>query len=83
MLAGALLCVLPCVPAIAGTAIADVNRPPDFATIDSDSDGYISSREADSVPEIKRIFATVDNDRDGQLDTSEWSEAVARVEGLG
>ena len=43
----------------------------------------LSSVEAEVVPEIKRIFAMVDTDRDGQLDTSEWSGAVARLQGLG
>jgi Ca2+-binding EF-hand superfamily protein len=69
--------------ASAGTAIADAEKTPDFTAIDADRDGYISSAEAEVVPEIKRIFAMVDTDRDGQLDTSEWSGAVARLQGLG
>lgn len=67
----------------AGAAIADAEKTPDFAAIDADRDGYISTVEADSVPEIREIFEIVDDNRDGQLDTSEWSRAVARLQGLG
>jgi hypothetical protein len=69
--------------ALAGTAIADAEKIPQFSAIDSDGDGYISSHEAESVPELSQIFASVDRDRDGQLNTSEWSNAVARLRGLG
>ena len=69
--------------AFAGTVIADAEKIPEFAAIDADGDGYITPAEAEMVPELRRIFASVDNDRDGQLDTSEWSNAVARLRGLG
>jgi len=70
--------------ASAGTVIADAEKVPAFSAVDADRDGYISSQEAQSVPQLRQIFASVDNDRDGQLDTSEWSEAVARLRrGLG
>ena len=69
--------------ALAGTAIADAEKIPQFSAIDSDGDGYISSQEAESVPDLSQIFASVDRDQDGQLNTSEWSNAVARLRGLG
>ena len=81
--AGLVASVLWSAVATAGTAIADAEKRPDFSAIDADRDGYISTVEAEVVPEIKRIFAAVDTDRDGQLDTSEWSGAVARLQGLG
>ena len=81
--AGLAACILWSAAATAGTAIADAEKAPDFVVIDADRDGYISSREAEVMPEIRRIFASVDSDRDGQLSTSEWSGAVARLQGLG
>jgi EF hand len=81
--AGLAASVLWSVAATAGTAIVDAEKAPDFSVIDADRNGYISSQEAEVVPEIKRIFASVDSDRDGQLNTSEWSGAVARLQGLG
>ena len=81
---GLAACVLWSAGATAGTAIADAERAaPDFSVIDADRDGYISIREADVVPGVKQIFASVDSDRDGQLSTSEWTGAVARLQGLG
>lgn len=70
-------------PALAGTAIADAEKVPQFSVLDVDNDGLISKAEAEAVPEIFRIFASVDKDRDGHLNTSEWTEAVARTQGLG
>jgi EF hand len=67
----------------AGTAIADAEKAPEFGAIDADRNGYISTAEAESVPEISEIFATVDDNRDGQLNPSEWSKAVTRLQGLG
>jgi Ca2+-binding EF-hand superfamily protein len=80
---GAAVAVLATGVAGAGTPVADAEKLPEFSIIDADGDGYISNDEADAVPELKRIFASVDGDRDGQLDTSEWSKAVARMQGLG
>jgi Ca2+-binding EF-hand superfamily protein len=80
LLAGGALSVA---SAQAGTAVADAEKAPDFLALDADRDGFISRSEADSVPELKKIFASVDVDRDGQLNTSEWSGAVARLRGLG
>jgi hypothetical protein len=70
-------------PAVGGTAIADAEKVPQFSVVDVDDDGAISKAEAEAVPEIFRIFASVDKDRDGHLNTSEWTEAVARTQGLG
>ena len=70
-------------PAQAATAIADAEKVPEFSIIDVDDDGAISRTEAEAVPEILRIFAMVDKNRDDQLNTSEWSEAIARTRGRG
>ena len=69
--------------ASAGTAIADAEKVPEFSVLDVDDDGLISKAESEAVPEIFRIFASVDKDRDGHLNTSEWTEAVVRTQGLG
>ncbi len=48
----------------------------DFASIDSDSNGYISASEANSMPGLSGLFLAIDTDRDGKISPAEYDIAI-------
>lgn len=47
----------------------------EFATLDSDRNGYVSRVEARSVRGVEAHFSAADDDRDGLLDRREYQRA--------
>jgi hypothetical protein len=51
--------------------------PQGFSSLDKDSSGEISRREAASQQSLSRIFDRADENKDGQLSQSEYQDALA------
>src|SRR5687768_1200129 len=52
--------------------------PQGFSSLDKDSSGEISRREAASQQSLSRIFDRADENKDGQLSQSEYQEALSQ-----
>ncbi len=52
--------------------------PQGFSSLDKDSSGEISRREAASQQSLAKIFDRADENKDGQLSQSEYQEAVSQ-----
>jgi hypothetical protein len=59
-------------PSAAPTSPATPSAAPDFSSIDTDKDGFISRAEA-SKAGVAGQFTTLDKNNDGRLDRSEFS----------
>lgn len=56
------------------------SSPQGFSSLDKDSSGEISRREAASQQSLSRIFDRADENKDGQLSQSEYQQAVSPEE---
>ncbi|MGH8508666.1 MAG: EF-hand domain-containing protein [Gammaproteobacteria bacterium] len=45
---------------------------PDFKSMDTDTDGFISMKEASTAPAVEKVFAAVDKDGDQRLSATEY-----------
>ena len=52
--------------------------PQGFSSLDKDSSGEISRREAASQQSLSRIFDRADENKDGQLSQSEYQDALSQ-----
>lgn len=57
--------------AIASPAVAE-NTAPNFANLDQNSDGYLSSDEARADSRVVERFTEADRDRDGYISMEEF-----------
>ena len=55
------------------TVTASPNATPVFDLVDRDRDGYISFKEAASVPGLPAVFGRMDRNADGRLDRVEYA----------
>lgn len=54
------------------------SSPQGFSSLDKDSSGEISRREAASQQSLSRIFDRADENKDGQLSQSEYQDALSQ-----
>ena len=53
---------------------------PEFKTVDTDQDGYVSRDEAAQVPQIANLYQGADLDQDGKLSSNEYDRAKNHIE---
>lgn len=61
-------------------AIAEDEAIPEFNSVDTDQDGYLSRDEAAQVPQIANIYHGADLDQDGQISSNEYERAKNHLE---
>jgi len=60
--------------------MAEEEALPEFKTLDTDQDGYVSKDEASQVPQIANLYQGADLDQDGKLSSNEYERAKNHVE---